>query len=110
MIYEALTDDLITFVIQGPTIPTNKYSIDISTASVRALFPGSRVIISTWHGHPSLSACKPCGKSIIYRALDFQGVIRPGDDIEERLWRCRHCGTYSEWIRYVPLEGCERES
>lgn len=54
--------------------------------------------------------CRPCGKSITYRALDFQGVIRPGDDIEERRWRCRHCGTYSEWIRYVPLEGRERES
>jgi hypothetical protein len=56
MKHEVLTDDLVTFVIQGPTVPTNKYSVDVTTASVRAFFPGSRVIVSTWAGHPSISA------------------------------------------------------
>ena len=54
--------------------------------------------------------CDPCGKRITYRALDFQGVLRPGDDIEDRKWRCRHCGTISTWVRYTTIEGRERES
>ena len=54
--------------------------------------------------------CEPCGRHITYRALDFQGVIRPGDDIEERKWRCRHCGVISKHVRYTTLERRERES
>jgi hypothetical protein len=53
---EVPTDDLVTFVIQGPTTPVNKYAVDDAIASVRAYFPKSRIIVSTWEGHRSPAA------------------------------------------------------
>lgn len=47
------TDELVTFVIQGPTIPVSRYAVEITIASIRAFFPTSCVIVSTWHGQPT---------------------------------------------------------
>ena len=63
-----------------------------------------------WKGLGIIVKCETCGKRITYRALDFQGVIQPGEDIEDRKWRCRHCGVISKHVRYTTIEKRERES
>ena len=50
-----------------------------------------------------------CGKQAIFRASDFMDVIAPGEDIEARVWRCTWCRKRASFVRYVPLDGVERE-
>jgi hypothetical protein len=45
-----IIDSDITFVVQGPVRVIGPSSTEACLRSVRRLFPGSRIVLSTWHG------------------------------------------------------------
>ena len=50
-----------------------------------------------------------CGKTATFRAADFCGVMRPGQAIEERIWRCSWCGERARSVRYTRIDRNDRE-
>ena len=50
-----------------------------------------------------------CGKKASFQAADFRDIIRPGENIEDRVWRCSWCGERASYIRYATLDRNNRE-
>lgn len=51
-----------------------------------------------------------CGKTATFRASDFRDIIGPGENIEDRTWRCSWCGERANRVRYTTIDRNDRES
>jgi hypothetical protein len=50
-----------------------------------------------------------CGKTATFRASDFRDIIGPGENIEDRTWRCSWCGDRAGYVRFTTINRNDRE-